>query len=181
MTSFLYLSRLWRRRKWWIWKTRNQSFPLTRKIPFAILNFRHRKSLSTNFTFRKPGFLWIMKIIPVIHIFILFFLFSVWRWSALCLRDLRIDRSVKNRKLPNSAESRSCIMNFWLRKIKHMLNIHETPFTGYAFSSTYNQQTGISSRYLKYHFFLRAEYRTTTGIQQFSTFRFIHCPEASYT
>lgn len=55
-------------------------------------------------------------------------------------------------------------MNFCLRKIKHMLNIRETPFTGYAFSSTFCPQTGISSRYLKYHFFLRAEYRTTTGI-----------------
>ena len=43
--------------------------------------------------------------------------------------------------------------------------MRETPFTGYAFSSTFCPQTGISSRYLKYHFFLRAEYRTTTGIQ----------------
>ena len=59
-----------------------------------------------------------------------------------------------------------------------MLNIRETPFTGYAFSSTFCPQTGISSRYLKYHFFLRAEYRTTTGIQQFSTFRYTYCPEA---
>ena len=41
-------------------------------------------------------------------------------------------------------------MNFCLRKIKHMLNIRETPFTGYAFSSTFCPQTGISSRYLKY-------------------------------
>ena len=40
-----------------------------------------------------------------------------------------------------------------------MLNIRETPFTGYAFSNTFCPQTGISSRYLKYHFFLRAEYR----------------------
>ena len=62
-----------------------------------------------------------------------------------------------------------------------MLNIRETPFTGYAFSSTICPQTGISSRYLKYHFFLRAEYRTTTGIQQFSTFRYTYCPEATST
>ena len=45
---------------------------------------------------------------PYLYSFLL-----VFGLTLICaLPDLRIDRSVKNRKLPNSAESRSCIMNF---------------------------------------------------------------------